>query len=107
MRANRTGAAEHPPGGARVEAQELRPMPAAASGWAGCVCAQSHVGAHRAPPRTTLIAAQPRLGENAYRRLNAGGPLLRASGIRRSGGYFMAGGRLSERRSHPLVAFAI
>jgi hypothetical protein len=48
-----------------------------------------------------------RVGRERRPSLYAEGPLLRASGIRRSGGYFMAGGRLSERRSHPLVAFAI
>ena len=69
--------------------------------------ARLDAAAHRAPPRPTLISAQTRLGDDTARPLKAEGPLLRASGIRRSGGYFMAGGRLSERRSHPLVAFAI
>ena len=48
-----------------------------------------------------------RVGRERRPSLYAEGPLLRASGIRRSGGYFMAGGRLSDRRSHPLGAVAI
>ena len=39
--------------------------------------------------------------------LKAGGPHCGPRGVRRSGSYFMAGGRRSERRSHPLVAFAV
>jgi hypothetical protein len=52
-------------------------------------------------------ATDEQAGEQASGALKAEGPHRGPQGIRRSGIYFMAGGRLSERRSHPLVAFAV